>query len=116
MATSKLRERSSRSRRAGIPVGAAGRGAAPAIGVTVQQHHSALTILGTVFRPFSFAWGQHVRIDFKSVDRGHTDVMIECAFPFPRRVDFSHENERTLAMIESFVLAREAGSADDRAG
>lgn len=86
----------------------------PHIGVTVQQHHSGLTILGTVFRPFSFAWGQHVRIDFKSVDRGHTDVMIECAFPFPR-VDFSHENERTLAMIESFVLARETGSADDRA-
>jgi hypothetical protein len=53
-------------------------------------------------------------VDLRPVDRQHTAVTIEAAFPFPR-IDFSHEHERTVALIEDLVEAGEPAGARDRA-
>jgi hypothetical protein len=86
----------------------------PKLGLAVRGHQRGVSLTGTMLRPFSLAWGQHVRVDLRPVDRQHTAVTIEAAFPFPR-IDFSHEHERTVALIEDLVEAGEPSGARDRA-
>ena len=80
------------------------------LGIVINQHHHGLTILGTVFRPFTPAWGQHVRIDFTPQGDASCQVMIECALPVPW-LDFTHENEKTVEMIVDLIREQRPRSA-----
>jgi len=67
------------------------------VGVVIQQHLHGSRVVGTVFRPM--AWGQQVRVDLRSLDANHSDVIVEASFPFPW-IDFTHENQKTLDIVQ----------------
>jgi hypothetical protein len=75
----------------------------PAHHVAVQQFFPGVRIIGAVFRPASFTWGQEVRIDFRPVGGDQTDAVIESRFLYPAP-DFTHENERNVSLLETLLL------------
>lgn len=82
----------------------------PRHGIYIQQHYQGTRVVGTAFRPFALSWGQEIRVDLRPIDGGHTEVIIESRFQFPW-MDFSHENQKNLDLVEELLNGR--GSLDD---
>lgn len=80
----------------------------PQRGVFIQQHYPGLRVIGTAFRRLSLSWGQEIRIELRPIDTGHTEAIIESRFQFPW-MDFSHENEKNLDMVEDLLDSAGAG-------
>ncbi len=77
----------------------------PKHGVVIQQHQPGLRVVGAAFRTLSLSWGQEIRIDMRPIGREETEVIIESRFQFPW-MDFSHENEKNLDLLESLLKGR----------
>ncbi len=78
-------------------------------GVSVQEHYPGSRIIGWVFRPLSFSAGQQVRVDFRPID-GMCEAVLQSRFLWPG-VDFTHENQRNIDLLESLLTKLSAPQA-----
>ena len=81
----------------------------PRNGVTISQHYPGSRVCGTIRRLTSPSGGQVVRIDFHPIDGGKVEVVVESKFRFPG-MDFAHENEKNIALIEDLIGQTSSGS------
>lgn len=78
----------------------------PHHGVFIQQHYPGLRVVGAAHRPMSVAWAAEIRIDLRPTDGGGAEVIVESRFQFPW-MDFSHENQKNLDLVEELLNTRE---------
>ena len=74
----------------------------PRRGISIQQHYPGSRICGSIFRPMSLSGGQQLRIDLHPIDGGEVEAVVESKFRFPG-VDFTHENEKNVALVEALL-------------
>ena len=74
----------------------------PRHGLAIQQHYPGSRVCASVMRLKSLSGGQIVRIDLHPIDGHEVEIGIESKFKWPG-VDFTHENEKNVALVEDLV-------------
>ena len=74
----------------------------PQHGMSIQQHYPGSRICASVMRLRSLSGGQQVRVDLHPIDGGEVEIGVESKFRYPG-VDFTHENEKNVELVETVL-------------
>lgn len=76
----------------------------PRHGIVVTHHFPGLRVLGHILRPTSMSLGQEVRVEVRAAEGGGSSVSIDSRYNYPG-VDFTHQNQKNLDLLESVVMS-----------
>jgi hypothetical protein len=71
-------------------------------GMSVQSHYPGSRIICSVLRPMAMSGGQQVRVDFRPLENGAVEAVVESRFRFPG-MDFTGENEKNITLIDELL-------------